>query len=282
VFEVDHGLAVLGPEALQVQAALDAVFCEWAAACGAAPHQYAPLYRVEDLASLDYFVNFPHLTLLAAPLAEQRHAGYAAGEGTDVIPARDLAQAGYALPSAACYGAYLHLRGRSFERPVRVTTVARCFRNEAEYRGLERLWGFQMREIICLGDRATVQNHLADFKSKTLAFAAALDLPVATQVAHDPFFDSKASRSAAALIFPVKEEFVYRGSLAIGSVNFHRNFFGERCALRGPDGAFLFSGCAAFGLERWLHALVERHGDAGRICAAIAGAQRALALPVAS
>ena len=62
-------------------------------------------------------------------------------------------------------------------------------------------------------------------------------------------------------LFPVKEEFVYNGSLAIASVNFHRNFFGERLDIRTGDGAYAFSGCVAFGLERWISALGDHFGE---------------------
>ncbi|MNT17466.1 Amino acid--[acyl-carrier-protein] ligase 1 [compost metagenome] len=58
---------------------------------------------------------------------------------------------------------------------------------------------------------------------------------------------------------PVKEEFVYGGSVSIASVNYHRNFFGERCNIKDSEGKSVFSGCVAFGMERWLHALLETY-----------------------
>ena len=68
-------------------------------------------------------------------------------------------------------------------------------------------------------------------------------------------------------LFPVKEEFVV-GGLAIGSVNYHRNFFGERCGiLAGEDTAH--TSCLAFGLERWVHVLTDRFGSADAAAAAV-------------
>ena len=64
------------------------------------------------------------------------------------------------LPSAACYAAYFHLRGKKLEAVKRITTVATCFRNEREYRGLQRLRSFTMREIICIGPAEAVKAHL--------------------------------------------------------------------------------------------------------------------------
>jgi hypothetical protein len=52
---------------------------------------------------------------------------------------------------------------------------------------------------------------------------------------------------------------VFQGRLAIGSVNFHRNYFGEAFEI-SRDGREAFSGCVAFGLERWIYAFLERFG----------------------
>ena len=60
---------------------------------------------------------------------------------------------------------------------------------------------------------------------------------------------------------PLKHEFRHRGSLAIASVNFHRNFFGERFGIRDQDRNTAFSGCVAFGIERWLYSLMQEYGS---------------------
>ena len=61
------------------------------------------------------------------------------------------------------------------------------------------------------------------------------------------------------MVDPVKTEMVFSGELAIGSINSHRSFFGETFGIsRGDSPAF--SGCVAFGLERWLYALLARFG----------------------
>jgi hypothetical protein len=57
----------------------------------------------------------------------------------------------------------------------------------------------------------------------------------------------------------VKTEMVFGGSLAIGSVNLHRDYFGEAFEIR-REGRDAWSGCIAFGVERWLHAILTRFG----------------------
>ncbi|MFP8961045.1 aminoacyl--tRNA ligase-related protein [Streptomyces nanhaiensis] len=256
------GLATLGPGALRLRAALDGVFTGWAAEVGAAAVQYPPLMRVEDLHRLDYFQNFPHLAILGAALTEEAAPGYAAGEPErSAVPAAHLTEAAYALPSAACYNVYLDAAGRELpDGPHKVTTVATCFRRETHYEGLRRLLGFSMREIVCVGTRDEVMDHLQMFRKKVSGYLVDLGLPVEIQTASDPFFDADAGRALMAQLFPVKEEFVFGGSLAIGSLNFHRNFFGERCEIRTQDGELAFTGCVAFGLERWISALTSHFG----------------------
>ncbi|MFE4637495.1 hypothetical protein ACFRJ1_29540 [Streptomyces sp. NPDC056773] len=255
------GLATLGPGALRLRAALEGVFTGWAAEVGADAVQYPPLMRVEDLHRLDYFQNFPQLAILGAALTEEAAPEYATGGPREPsLPAGHLTEASYALPSAACYNVYLDLAGRTLEGPHKVTTVATCFRRETHYDALRRLLGFSMREIVCVGGRDEVLAHLELFRKKITGYLAELGLPVGIEAASDPFFDASAGRALMAQLFPVKEEFVFDGSLAIGSLNFHRNFFGERCDIRTADGEPAFTGCVAFGLERWISALTSHFG----------------------
>jgi seryl-tRNA synthetase len=274
-FAVRGGLATLGPDLVRLRDALEGRFLSWAAGCGAAPMLFPPLMRVEDLDRLDYFKNFPQLPLLAAPLkTECLHEFSARGAAAPEIDGGNLANAGYALPSAACYNIYLHLTGTVLEGTRYVTTVASCFRNEQRFEDLRRLWGFTMREIVAVGTREEVQAHLVRFKGEILRFADRLGLGLTVAAGNDPFYQPQSSRALLQQLFPQKEELLYGGSLAIASLNFHRNFFGERCQIRTADGAPAFTGCVAFGVERWLHACLDRCGDAGAAAAAIAAALR--------
>jgi seryl-tRNA synthetase len=265
MFQVSAGLATLDPDAVQVIRLLERRIAGWGREIGAREYSYPPLLPVEELSRIDYFENFPHLGTLASVLRPDRlAAGYASHDTPRVdVPNADLEDARFALPSAACYGVYFSLRGSTLSSPSYVSTLARCFRNERKYAGLRRLWGFQMRELVVLGDAEAVQEHLRSFRTRIEAFAERVGLPVKVAVATDPFFDKSTSRARMQELFPVKEEFVYDDDLAIASLNFHRNFFGERCEIRTADGSAAFSGCVAFGLERWLAALAD-HLD-GRV-----------------
>jgi len=255
---VTGGLATLGPELVDLRTELDRRFVGWAHDCGASAWIFPPLISVSDLDGIDYFDSFPHLGLAVGRIDEGKLASYARDEAVTVIPGADLCGCEHVLPSAACYPAYFHLRGKTLEAPKRITTIATCFRNEVEYRGLQRLRSFTMREIICIGPAEAATSHLMAFRQRIEAFCGALGLAVEIKVATDPFFRKDDPRVAMQRLFPVKEEFVYGGNLAFSSLNYHRNFFGERCAISTADGSPAFTSCVAFGVERWLHALIER------------------------
>jgi seryl-tRNA synthetase len=280
LLRVDNGLATLGPELVEIRTLLDQHFLHWAAGVEAAAMLFPPLMRMKDLAKFDYFQNFPHLAIVATRIESERLADYAKTSFSGSIPRAHLTDADYALPSAACYHIYLHLADSNLPRAKFITTVQTCFRNENEFVGLRRMWGFSMREIVCVGDRESVGNHLSSFKKKVGEFASSLGLTHRIDVAADPFFqppgasgESQAARALTAKLFPTKEEFVYGDSLAIASLNFHRNFFGERCGITVADQGPAFTGCVAFGIERWLDALLDRYkNDACAIVDAIKAA----------
>lgn len=274
-FSVEEGFATLGPDLVRLRDRLEARFLGWAGECGAVAMLFPPLMRVADLERLDYFRNFPHLPLLAAPVRAECLPEVAAGASFSEVAGASLAPAGYALPSAACYNIYIHLEGEVLERARYVTTVATCYRNEECYDGLQRLHGFTMREIVCIGAREEVQAHLVAFKERILRFGERLGLDLKVAVGSDPFYQPQSSRALMQQLFPQKEEFLYQGALAIASVNFHRNFFGERCRIEVAGQGAAFTGCVAFGVERWLHALLDRTG--GDAPAALAAVDAALA-----
>ncbi|GGX83879.1 class-II aminoacyl-tRNA synthetase family protein [Streptomyces hiroshimensis] len=278
---VKDGLATLGHEATALLHALDAVFASWGTGAGARAMEFPPLLAVADLSRLDYFRNFPHLVSAVGRLEPDRRAGYAEQSEVTTVRPGDLAEIGHLLPSAACYGAYLHFSGAELPVPLQVTTVATCHRAEEEYHGLQRLGAFRMREVICIGGAEDVRGHLAAFRQRIHDFSRRLGLGLVKEQASDPFFRRQ---DDARLFFqalePVKEEFTYHDGTAVASTNYHLNFFGERCGITFA-GKPAFTGCAAFGLERWVHALSDRHaGDIDRAREAVEDAASAMGTSV--
>ncbi|GAU68915.1 hypothetical protein SSP35_09_01590 [Streptomyces sp. NBRC 110611] len=266
----DNGLTVLDGGQLRLLRAIDTVFRGFAEDWDAPEFRFPFLMRCQDLDRFDYYDNFPHLGLAVTGLAPERLGSLLTevDRPVDRLPTEVMEASGFALPSAACYALYADLAGAKLpaEGTLR-TTVGTCFRKESHYDGLQRLLGFSMREIVCVGPEDGAKKFLLRAKEAVAALCTELGLDFRVEVATDPFFDKNSGKAKMQRLFPVKEEFVVDG-LAIGSVNYHRNFFGERCAIQAGE-ATAHTSCLAFGLERWVHTLTERFGTAAAAASAV-------------
>ncbi|MET9675415.1 hypothetical protein ABZY68_20300 [Streptomyces sp. NPDC006482] len=252
------GLLTLDPVHTALLHGLDDLLTGLAARLSAPEVVGPPLLAVEGLARLDYFRNFPHLGVSAGRFTPEALDGLAAGEQPGELPLRPT---GHLLPSATCYGLLLSLEGRDVgEDGLRLSATGRCFRNETHYDGLRRLWGFHMREVLYLGTKDGAVEHLQRGGEFVQEIAGRLGLDLTRATADDPFYDRGGSRARLMALDPVKHEFSAPDGTAIASVNRHRNFFGERLDIRAGSQGPAYSACVAFGVERWVHAMILAHG----------------------
>lgn len=234
------GQASLSGALLGARQALDRQFARWGHDCGADEQALPPCIAREPMDKCGYFESFPHLATLAAPLAG----------GASAL-----------LSPSACYHFYVQLQDRDFTAPVLRTACATCFRREERYEPLRRQWAFSMREIVCIGTAEEVREFLAALRARLSAWCAAIDLPIDWRHATDPFFSTERNpRFVAQRLLPLKHEAVFEGTLALGSANFHHDFFGATFGL-ARAGVPAYSACIAFGLERWLYAFAARFGS---------------------
>ncbi len=243
---------------------VDRMFVGWAAEWGAGDYLFPPFLSARDLAGVDYLRSFPHLATFPVALdpADENLLEFTRGDVPDArgrvrltatTPVLDV------LTPAACYHFYVAFRGEQLEGPRYVTTRATCFRRETHYAPLARQSSFSMREIVCLGTADEVKAFLEDGRSRVARALDAIGLGVAWETATDPFFRPRQNpKHLAQRLDPLKTEMM-AGGLAIGSVNLHRSYFGEAFQIR-RDGRDASSGCIAFGVERWLHAIVACFG----------------------
>lgn len=260
LYSTHNGLITLGPDLVEIFDQLESIFLDWAAESDASSMQFPTLLPIEFMHQLDYFENFPHLGTVVSKVKPNKLETYAQGEVENgPIPAANMAESHFVLQPAACYNVYLHLQDQVLGRQHLITTRGHCFRNEKEFTGLTRLWGFHLREIVCVGTEEEAKEHLKESKNRLCAIAKALDLDLMIETATDPFFDDQSKRKLMQQLFPTKEEFLSPDSVAIASCNYHRNFFAERCNIRTTDGEFAHTSCVGFGIERWLHTLLNRY-----------------------
>jgi seryl-tRNA synthetase len=275
LYSAKDGMVSLGPEGIALRRWLETRLSELEKVCSPTQRSYPPMLPVKDLARFDYFHNFPHIALCAAPVSLDAIQGSYGGKPhgqLEIIRHEDLADSEYVLPSAACYPVFFDLQGATIETTLHTGVMAQCFRNEPRYEGLIRLRAFSMKEIVCVGTLESAQAHLILFRNEISQLLQSLGIPFSIRPAVDSFYDKASSRAVMQRLVPVKEEFLYEDQLAISSLNLHRNFFGERCGIKLPGGQPAFSSCVGFGIERWMHTLLSHFGgDLQRIERALAG-----------
>ncbi|HYN81393.1 MAG TPA: hypothetical protein VES88_07825 [Gemmatimonadaceae bacterium] len=217
-----------------------------------------------------YFASFPQWLTAASHLSDDSSLleEIAMSKSPGCTARKAMQEPDAALSPAVCYHTYERLAGQRVPSPTLMTAEGVCWRYEGDRLApLERGWAFRMREIVCLGTPAEVEDFRQRWMLRAVAFAESLGLTVETVQATDPFF-APTARGKAALqrIKALKHELIVRfpngRSLAIASFNNHERFFGESFAISLDNGDAAASACVAFGIERWLLAVLATNGVA--------------------
>lgn len=222
----------------------------------------------DTLERASYFESFPQWLSGASHLSgdesvlEQIATSASPGE----LARRSFASAKAALPPAVCYHTYEALRGKSLQSPVVMTAEETCWRHEGvRLAKLERGWAFTMREIVCLADASETEGFRQRGIAEATSLADLFGLSTRIDVATDPFF-APSARGKAVLqrVKALKHEMLFDypdgRSLAIASFNNHELFFGDAFDISLADGTSAASACIAFGIERWVLAILMTHG----------------------
>jgi seryl-tRNA synthetase len=239
-------------------------------ACGETRDEWLvpPGIPLGALARAQYFASFPQWLTLATHLTDDPAALERVASAADPAAAARVASApaDAALLPAVCYHVYAGLAGTTIATPMRITVQATCWRHEGErLAALARNWAFTMREIVCLGTEEEVEAFRERGMRLARGLAETLHLDATIAVASDPFF-APTARGKAMLqrVKALKHELLLPvgagHTVAAASFNHHERFFGDAFDIRLADGSGAHTGCVAFGLERWLLAVLVRHG----------------------
>jgi seryl-tRNA synthetase len=115
------------------------------------------------------------------------------------------------------------------------------------------------------------QDFVAAQRARVIALtkelALELDVDAQLEVATAPFFVSEAaSQRAFQAMSSTKIELKLaiddRSSTAAASFNFHGRHFTEPMAIASATGEPVETACAGWGIERWMAAVIARHGAA--------------------
>jgi hypothetical protein len=274
VNEEAAGIYVLGPLLSQIIAFFESQFLNLADTFSANPYRFPTLIPARYLERVNYFRAFPHSLTFATHLREDLDAidHFAENASCDehglLAPAESFAQIKTLLSPAVCYHLYFTLADKPLpDDRVIATAVGNCFRHEAiNLTSLERMWNFTMREIIFVGSKDFVLDNRDIARQRMAQFFETLGFSYRVESANDPFFIGEfrkqaAFQSAFQLKFEIRANLPFKAStLAVGSYNYHQDFFGRNLNITLSDGSPAHTGCVAFGLERMAFAFLAQYG----------------------
>ena len=234
---------------------------------GAETFLFPPIVPRTLIEKVGYMDNFPHLSgslnsffgtdKEALGLSAKVHAGE---RWEDMLSPTDVM-----LTPAACYPVYPMFSGLLPGKGRLVTVLGWVYRHEPSDEPT-RLQAFRMREFIRVGTTDQVVEWRNAWLERGLALMRTLGLPVASDVASDPFFGRAGKMMAASqrdqrlkfeILCPVISE---ENPTAICSFNWHQDHFSGTFGIRDADGEIASTACLGFGLERVTLALIKHHG----------------------
>jgi seryl-tRNA synthetase len=268
------GIYSLGPLLARLIEIFETYFSQLAAEFDAPAHRFPTLISAEMLGRVNYFRAFPHSLTFATHLREDLHvindfADHASYEMDGLnAPPESFSKIQALLSPAVCYHLYFSLADKPLPGgQLAATAVGHCFRYESSnLNSLERMWDFSMREIIFVGPADFVLQNRDRARQQVARFLEGIGLAYTVDSANDPFFVGEFRKQAAfqnafQLKYEIRARLPFKDdTLAVGSYNYHQDFFGRHLNISLPDGKPAHTGCVAFGLERLAYAFVSQFG----------------------
>lgn len=234
---------------------LDAIFTNEAFKKGALEYRVPTLLDGTVLEKCGYFNSFPqHLTVPAFVKRED----YEEVVANKKILSKNVAMHPVYLSPSACLGLYPMFEGKNVSGKC-FTINGNVFRyEEGRFNGDVRLWDFNMREIIFIGEEDYVNSMMEEFKGITQKIADQLGVPMNITIAADHFYPTP--ENAIKTRFQKKNALKYEmtavvreNEVALGSFNYHSDHFSKPFNF-DQDGKTI-SACIGYGLQRWVAAV---------------------------
>lgn len=272
---VEHGLVVptrvpgtfaRGPVFEDVIASFDRYVLR-AVGGGVESLAFPPVMDRTIMERTDYLDSFPHLAgAVFSFFGTDREARELAATVREGKPWADrLGVTEICLCPAICHPLYPVIAGELPAGGRQFSLIGWAFRHEPSPEPT-RLQAFRMRELVRAGSPDDVVAWRDEWLGRGLGLLRALELPVDSDVANDPFFGRAGKMLASSqreqrlkfeLLVPVISD---ESPTAVCSFNYHQDHFGSVFGIRTMDGAVAHTACFGFGLERVAMALFKTHG----------------------
>jgi seryl-tRNA synthetase len=274
IYEEETGIFVFGPLVTRLIDFFESRFLLLADEFDAKPYRFPTLISAKMLDRVDYFSAFPHSLTFATHLREDldviNHFASEAHYEEDGLnaPAESFSKFKTLNSPAVCYHLYFSLADHPLpDGKLIATAVGHCFRYEStNLTSMERMWNFTMREVIFVGPKDFVLENREKSRQFMEKIFDEIGLVYHVETANDPFFVGEfrkqvAFQTAFQLKYEIRAKLPFKNStLAVGSYNYHQDFFGRHLEITLPDGGPIHTGCTAFGLERIVYAFLAQFG----------------------
>jgi hypothetical protein len=243
---------------------IDQLFVKLAGKRKAEFRKYPSMIPLSTLNKCGYIRSFPQNIFQVSEFPHQYSELRKLKEMSDINSI--LRPSLFALSPAVCFHCYAELSGQIIANPTILTAMGNCFRHEAPWRlGNHRLNEFSMREIVFVGEPEFVEKERAWWMSEIWTLFNDLSLLGKIHTANDPFYFSEdAPKSQHQMMATMKYELTVKlrkgGLFSIASFNNMRDSLCKPFEILNPSGRPLQSGCVAFGIDRWMYALLSENG----------------------
>ena len=234
-------------------------------------YEFPVLYPIDNFEKGRYFETFPHYIMFQTVMKNDldvldRFAAF--GTKADGIFS-EMKQPVNVLRNAACVPVYSIFENTIVDekKPLCFMIAGKCFRNEGDnVLELARLNEFYMLEYVFLGTPQQCSERIESSRALWQFWADTFQVNVKLDTANDSFFASNYKKLRLfQMLGDSKREFKWKIPardlyIACASANLHRTHFSKPYAIKSSNGAFCYTACFAFGIERLTYALLSQKG----------------------
>ncbi|OAB33774.1 aminoacyl--tRNA ligase-related protein [Paenibacillus glacialis] len=247
---------------------LDNILLKIAKGNEAINRQYPSLLTEEAMDRCQYHKSFPQNVYSLFHIPHDFRIIEQIRKESEGLPFPAFVPAGIYLRPCICYHVYEELAQQPVNEFIIYTSRGQCFRHEVAWKTNDfRKTEFTMREIVFVGHREQVESFRNQLMDEIWNLFEKLGLHGKLLTARDPFFhyDDLKTKGAFQAMANAKYELEFisnaGNTFSIASFNNCGDMICQKYGITDTSQEYLYSGCIAFGLDRWKEAICDVYGD---------------------
>jgi seryl-tRNA synthetase len=263
-------IAVFKGDALKLHKCLKEILDRISEKHKATPTQYPALMNSELMQRSKYFFHFPQNIYRLTEIRHQKEqldkCRLYMNKGLDVEELFEVND--FFLRPCLCYFAYDERKDQRLTHDLEVVnSYGSCFRHEHKRKiSKHRSRDFTMYELIYFGSKEKVEKIRKQLIQEIWELFKRIGLSGYIETANDPFFiNNDRNLIAFQRGAEMKYELVFspneNTNFSIGSFNLVGDVLTESFGIKSKQGEKVYSGCTAFGLDRWVRAILYTFGE---------------------